>query len=67
MALAQEILGSNKEHLNSSRDDHDRNGRAAAASIETPSADDQETLSDAIGESSEADEDSATPADEFSM
>jgi len=64
MALAREILAHNEEYLDSAPDS---NGRGDAESIETPSAGDQETLSDAIGASSEADEDAATPADEFSM
>jgi chromosome partitioning protein len=64
MALAREILAHNQEHLDSAQDS---NGRGDGKSIETPSAGDQETLSDAIGASSEADEDAATPADEFSM
>ena len=64
MALAREIIGNNPEYLGSS---HDSNGRADAESVETPTPEDQETLSDAIGESSESEEDSATPADEFSI
>jgi len=65
VALAREILGNNQEHIDSSPGD---NGRGDAESAGLPSADDQERLSDAIGESpSESEEGSTTPADEFSM
>jgi chromosome partitioning protein len=65
MALAREILSNNREYLDSS---HSDNGMAEAEGVETPPTDDQETLSDAIGEpSSESEEDSATPADELSI
>jgi len=65
MALAQEILENNREYLDTS---HSENGVSDAESPEVPSPEDQETLSDAIGESSaESEEDSTTPADELSI
>jgi chromosome partitioning protein len=65
MALAREILGNNQEYLDTS---HSDNGTRDAETAEVPPADDQETLSDAIGEDPSGSEDgSVTPADEFSM
>ena len=64
MALAREILSNNQEYLDSS---HSENGVGDVESTETPPTGDQETLSDAIGETSESEEESTTPADEFSM
>ena len=65
MALAQEILENNREYLDTS---HSENGVSDAESPEVPSPEDQETLSDAIGEpSAESEEDSTTPADELSI
>jgi chromosome partitioning protein len=65
MALAREILGNNEEYLGSSLGE---NGLGDADSVETPATDDQERLSDAIGESSsDSEEESTTPADEFSI
>ncbi|PSQ87479.1 MAG: chromosome partitioning protein ParA, partial [Bacteroidetes bacterium QS_4_64_154] len=64
MALAREILNNNQEYLDSS---HSENGVGDVESTETPATGDQETLSDAIGETSESEEESTTPADEFSM
>ena len=61
MALAREILNNNREYLDSPPGE---NGMADAEA----STDEQETLSDAIGEpSSESEEESTTPADEFSI
>jgi chromosome partitioning protein len=64
MALGREILDNNQEYLDSS---YSENGVSDVESTETPPTGDQETLSDAIGETSESEDESTTPADEFSM
>lgn len=64
MVLAREILSNNQEYLDSS---YSENGVGDVESTETPPTGDQETLSDAIGETSESEDESTTPADEFSM
>ena len=64
MALGREILDNNQEYLDSS---YSENGVSDVESTETPPTGDQETLSDAIGEMSESEDESTTPADEFSM
>jgi chromosome partitioning protein len=65
MALAQEILDNNQEYLDATSGD---NGMGDADGVETPATDDQERLSDAIGDPpSESEESSTTPADEFTI
>jgi chromosome partitioning protein len=74
MALAREILDNNQEYIGAAPSENGTENGTEASRAEAveppdvPSGNEQETLSDAIGErTSESEADSASPADELSI